>query len=750
MMNASAPWVSLPRRRPYEMEEMLFAPFAADILQEVGADAARDWIAMAFGLSDAALRAFDNPCLGLDPDPLNLLSLVVAMTGPDAETIAAAFTRLLDEPYRGRAWGQHVQNLYVTSCPACWRPVMASAYRWQGFPPTLVSRLIACSHCGYQGESAAEPEDQDRAAEVEPGRSLHWQMMERLAPASDPLRQRIEQVTGFYSPRNLWVLWQSLRILESLDLTVDERRALQHLLALSFWRGSHFASQPDLLWQPTLRRPRRFLEYNLWAVMHEALAHVQRRSRSLASRRLVRHFPEIESASEKLTYLAQRWPGHFRTRLQANSLVLALLLPPPTAPVYWLLRFAWSGWLFGEDAAAYMKDLLALRRGGGSFLAALVSDAVRVFYRSLKPDAALILQWRWRERADPCDSIFSALPPALVRVAVAQVAEGEWMAAARLQKTPSSHPPATPNWLAVGRAAMVNVLLERGEPLETARLRPYILAAWRSEGDPPPPEARARELEALFDPADPPFPLQTWSAAGEPWQAGEAPWWWLRDPPDPWLPASDRAERLMPLLLQRFAPIDADLLAWKLTRALPPCCAPDRPWLDALIASYAEGEERRLHLREQDHPDNREKELPKLTRALVEAGRAMGFEAIEWVDDDGETRRVEWRRQTGRRASFWLTASTALTPRIWRNRLPIRGLSRFLVIPGGRAGLVQWRIDHQPLWTSAALAGGWVFVKFRHLRQMLHEPMREPDYWLARLALDPITPARAEQLSLFT
>jgi len=310
----------------------------------------------------------------------------------------------------------------------------------------------------------------------------------------------------------------------------------------------------------------------------------------------------------------------------------------------------------------------------------------------------------------------------------------------------STASPERKNLRKVGSATMLDAIRRRGEPVRRQRMRPYILAAWRRLGDLPPAAACRSHLETLLDPRTPPRGMATWDRSGEPWESGQTPWWWLQEPPAAWRPASDLVElRMLQLLTASVFPA-ADALAWRLALALPADLPPDRPWIDALIASYCQLTGDGLALRTQDDPDRRRRELAALTGALVQVGLALGFEAADWSDD--ALRVVEWQQAGRRRASFLLTATTALTPRLWRSREPLPGLQRFLVLPGGRAGLVQWRVDHQPLWASAVASGGWTFVKFRHLRERLQAEEEDPARWLAHLSLDPITAAHGEQMQL--
>ncbi len=681
----------------------------------------------------------EHPCLYLDPNPLPLLALTLQLHGPTPAQIASALSRLLAQPYRGRPWGQYLQSLYLTSCPACWRPAMVQDYRWQGAPPTLIAKQVRCDFCDFQGETHADADDQARAAEVAPGPSLRWEMLARVAPVEDPLRARVEQALGFYTPRNLWGLWQTLRILDETELSREERRALQWLLAIALWQGSSLAGQDDLLWQAALRRPRRFRERNLWLLLHEALEQVQQQTGRVGHAR-----GPADAAPP--THLAQRWPAAATDRAAPGSAGLAFLSVPPPHTLYWLLQYVWSGWLFGPQAVATMPDLLSLRPGGEVLLQRMIAAALQTAHNWLADQGRSLVQWRWQADADPSPMVLTALPTFTGQIGVAEVAEGEWMALAVAPKSAASAPAALDSPRRLGAAALRDLLAARGEPAPAARLRPAILAAWRRHAPYEfTPELRGH-LEALLDPLASPAGIEVLGEHGEPWEPGDTAWWWLLDPPDPWYAASDQTEMVALTLLRQAAFPDLDQLAWATTLRLPLEMAPDRPWLAAVAASYTDAGAG-LRLRPEDEPDRRRAELAELAHLLLAQGQAMGFEAAHWAEAEHWV--VEWQRQGQRRASFTLAAVTALTPRVWRSRALIPGHSRFLVLPGSRASLLQWRFDHHPLWASAAASGGWTFVKFRHLREMLADRDTDPDIWLAHLGLDAVTTAHGEQMRLF-
>ena len=232
------------------------------------------------------------------------------------------------------------------------------------------------------------------------------------------------------------------------------------------------------------------------------------------------------------------------------------------------------------------------------------------------------------------------------------------------------------------------MLERRGEPADYLRIRPFLLAAWRRQSELPSTRAVRARMDTLLDPLAPPEGIQVLGHRGEPYQPGAVPWWWLPDPPPAWDPASDRVERAVLAYLRAEqrpgALTDTDVVIRAVTLELPLACAPDRPWLETLLSSYgAHTDDGGLRVRPQDQPQARQRELDSLAHELLAMGRRFGFAAAIWNEEG--LWNVDWQREGERRASFLLTATTSITPRMWRSRAPLPGLARFLVLPGGRA-----------------------------------------------------------------
>jgi hypothetical protein len=80
---------------------------------------------------------------------------------------------------------------------------------------------------------------------------------------------------------------------------------------------------------------------------------------------------------------------------------------------------------------------------------------------------------------------------------------------------------------------------------------------------------------------------------------------------------------------------------------------------------------------------------------------------------------------------------------------PQSGRARLVVvIPGGRAGLIDYKLERDPRLRAAVTQGEWMFLKFRHVRRLLEEPMLDRADLHTVLSRDPIVEQSSAQLPL--
>jgi hypothetical protein len=94
---------------------------------------------------------------------------------------------------------------------------------------------------------------------------------------------------------------------------------------------------------------------------------------------------------------------------------------------------------------------------------------------------------------------------------------------------------------------------------------------------------------------------------------------------------------------------------------------------------------------------------------------------------------------------FYVTVS-AVAGKMFREN-PYPRERTILILPGGRAGLLAYKLKRDPALKEKAQ--GWRFLKFRHLRSLLNIPLLTRETWLDQLSADPIKQDDKEQMMLF-
>jgi hypothetical protein len=110
---------------------------------------------------------------------------------------------------------------------------------------------------------------------------------------------------------------------------------------------------------------------------------------------------------------------------------------------------------------------------------------------------------------------------------------------------------------------------------------------------------------------------------------------------------------------------------------------------------------------------------------------------------------VVWHVQGDPAFAFAVATQAGLHPWLAAPPDALAGCPRYVALPGGRAGLLDFKLHRCPPWRTRLAWAGWEFVKYRHLRQLAGQPGLNLAGFRARIALDPIVTLPGQQLALF-
>jgi len=160
----------------------------------------------------------------------------------------------------------------------------------------------------------------------------------------------------------------------------------------------------------------------------------------------------------------------------------------------------------------------------------------------------------------------------------------------------------------------------------------------------------------------------------------------------------------------------------------------------AVLVSYAVETGGRWNLRMEDSPSARRGDLETAAQGLAALGSRLGYTLQR---EERNLRLMNWLEDGQTVCAFYLLAS-AVVGRLLRQN-PTPAVKSFLILPGGRAGLLAYKLERDPGLRS--IAEQWRIVKFRHLRRLAGLDGLTREQFEKEFSSDPIEPP--EQMKLF-
>lgn len=692
--------------------------------------------------------AADRRALGLSVNPLLLVAAQVGLSRPDVTVLRAAFTRLADSPKGDLTLQRHLTSLYRSACPTCKTPGVAVWFAWDrdgGYP---FRKAVRCPQCADVQEGETDDQDVQAARRIPPRGLAYYYALDRAAPSGHPARERTAELLELYTPRNLSALMDLALRLEGLEADQETRT----VLAAAFLDCCDACAGLDHYDEPphrprTLRIPPLYLERNVWLCFEECF------SRLLAEGPPTASGPAADVAAllrgETSGYaLVSHAARDVQKVIQPASVALILADPPRPDAVFWALAALWACWLWDTPAAHAMRPFLRRRRFDWEWHWRVLRMALNAAGPLLTADGHLVTLFYEHDVALVESVALAAGGAGYTLVGWGHSPDTGYRLVWRWQGAQPS-PPADSQMLeqalmAAATDTALNSLRARGEPAAWSLVHASVYATLAGRG-------LLTQAAALPEGNTPPFAFTT-NAVRRALEAAplvrladrdEGALWWLADVRGGAEPLADRVEaRVRELLLQRAWPPEE--LVNALYAGFPGPLTPDLALVLACVDSYGVLEGGALRLRPEDEPAPRAAEIRALRQDLKALGRRLGFKVKRKAGWD-----VRWL-EGGREVYVFAVSATAILGVYLLNRRTVdAGAQRCLVLPGGRAQLVTFKLQRDPRLRRAVEDDGWQFIKFRHLRRLLAEERLDRYALKTVLGLDPIAEREAAQIPLF-
>ncbi|MGC9521254.1 MAG: hypothetical protein ACP5HG_05155 [Anaerolineae bacterium] len=672
-------------------------------------------------------------------NPIALSWLALDLNPAPVHQVQAALTQLGDLLKGGRPVMVHINGRYATRCPHCRSPATAEWFAWDRATGKPFAKRVPCRECGVTREGPVDDEDLSRAGDYPPSPDPAFHMaLGRVASPGDPIYGRVAELVHLYTQRNLGSLMDIINRLPQVQAPQDVRRGLTALVLDTLDRGTCLTPYHSPGERPrSLRPPQRFLEYNIWSLLEQALAAYRREYEDAEVPRVVRQapaasLPALLTRSGASYHLSGRSLRNLdREELRETARALVLQVQPPDA-TFWALSILWATWLWGDSVPAALRGFLKRRRLDWEWYQRSLATA----FRQLRP----LLQ----EDATALTLIYDQPLPALRAVVESATQAGwhtdRWIACPplgyRLLLRPTSDAERTaragrpdreegrdvPNPVIVA----THILQQRGEPMHHDQIK---AAAIMQHGGKLPTDFLAAALE---------------ESAEERPRLVDLPngFVWLASPARAESPLADRVEEAtLRLLLEqdRWRP---EGLVGRIYALFNGVVSPEpelvAACIDAYTTQYADGS---LQLRPEDLPRHRRGESQQIRGDVTELGRSLGYNVSRRLNGD-----IAWRQGGRVPYLFRVTTTAVLGPHLLSPPPSCDG-KRCLIVPGGRAALTALKLRRDPRLAESVESHRWTFVKYRHLRRMLEKVTQRSDIEVY-LGLDPIVEQETAQIPL--
>lgn len=710
-------------------------------------------------------------------------------TNPPAERALRAALADLAASYKGdERIEPHIRSLYLTDCVQCGREIMAEAFLWERGARTPFGRIYHCPYCGDSGEHPASEKDAERALSFGNIGLHRARALERVAGPQDPDRQHVKEALDVYLPRALYAVFTLINKLDRMPVLTTEQTSEGSLLTALLLTT---ADQANSLWAyPSGRaRPRqltvppRFRENNVWLALENSISLWALKERTGEPTVSLTTWPDLAPESGGITVFEGRLKN-LGADLEAIHIAAVLASLPRPNQAFWTLSALWAGWLWGKEAAAPFKSVLRRRRYDWSWHC----GALAATYGSLLPHLAT---------ATPFYSLIGEAEAGFLTAAMVAAylngfnlsglalrakngqAQMLWQSGEKSSSAESNLTTATgaetnreKNELAVEiqelciKAAQ-DYLRKRGEPsgylyLHTAALSALVQSGLWPEFEALSPGEVAAQIQGSFQQIFT-FRRGFLRFGGSQHSLDIGQWWLQNEGTNAHVPLSDRVEMAIEPILQNLPGKTLSEIDEAICEDFSGLLTPDIELILACVDSYGEQDppdSGGWRLREQDQPRSRHKDLQEIKGLLTQIGKRLGYKIFDpstseevkgqlslQLDQEMRTHQpVAWANENEEIVYvFHLRASAVIGALILKDtNLPYKSL---LAIPGGRAGLIAYKLAENPLLRRVA-DEKWQFIKFRHVRRLAKNASLTRENLEEMLSLDPLS-SSDPQIPLF-
>ena len=717
-----------------------------------------DWVLEPFGfnpLTVIEIASAGYPVVVCVNNPIHAFLLQILASAPQAQDLVGALQDLAIGSKGDERMEPYIRSLYHVNCANCNRQVEANAFLWKKDSDQPHAAQLDCGFCGA---SDVQPLNAERLASLTPlpPKRLHLaRALNRIAERDHALRSQVENALNAYPTRPLIVLQTIINKLESLEQSPRRRELLIAMILSAADRGNTLWAYPSPRNRPRqITFPSVYQERNLWKVMEESVAawQILKAPIPLAPWQETPDQPAgIFRFNGRIRELTPKPPDGF------FSAVIAAIPRPNQA--FWTLSALWTGWIWGQEAVAPIRQVLARQRYDWNWHC----QALMGVFDAIHPLSHDSLKfWGLIAENEPMFLLASLLAAdaksfrlsAFAHAADDQLAQCSWEP---IQDPIRTHPDQT---LSVAREAARNYLNMKGEPANYQQVHTAVVTALARENKlatniflqniNQAASETQKHLEILFH-----EPNLLTRVTGEK-ASLETGQWWLADPKEVTTTLIDYLEEQIYGHLVTSGTTTAEQVKRVAYQALPGIFTPEDDLILNCLDSYAKLVDSPTHqwrLKDNEQPAVRQADIQFILQTLQKIAqrldyRVSGQEPLYWYDKKDTTPVYRFHVLTTAIVSPYVPLSNQTrrtsSGKDWGDVQLAH--TNILVLPGSRANLLAYKKQRDPI-LKKRLDRNFLVVKFRLVLDLEANPLLSRELFKDLILADP-PEFRTSQLAL--
>lgn len=731
-----------------------------------------DWVLEPFGfnpLIPIEIASAGYPVLVCVNNPIHAFLLKVLASAPQAQDLVSAFRDLAIASKGDDRMEPYIRRLYHVNCANCHGQVEADAFLWKKGADQPYAAQVDCGFCGARGEQPLSSAMLESLTPLPPKRLHMARALNRITEHDHALRAQVENALNAYPTRPLIILQTIINKVESLEQTPNRRDLLLAMILSAADRGNTLWAYPSPRNRPRqITIPAVYQERNLWKVMEEA---------GTAWQFLKNHIPlaDWQGIPDEPAgiYL---YKGRIRelTPTPPKDFFSAVITAfPRPNQAFWTLSALWTGWIWGQEAVAPIRQVLTRQRYDWNWHCQALMSVFDAIFTLSHPSIKI---WGLIAENEPMFLLASLLAAdaggfrlrAFACSTDDQLAQCSWESpSVASRKSPLR--PQPDEALSSARKAAVDYLKMKGEPANYQQIHTAVLASLAHESKlavniflqntNQVASETQKHIEILFQ--EPQF-LRKVTGEKVSLEAGV---WWLEELNRDTTTLIDHLEEHVYGHLVTSGTTTGERVKQIAYQALPGIFTPENDMILNCLASYAVPTSNAAS-QDQGHPPThhwvlKDFELPKARQAdqqailtiLQQIGQRLdyhvsGSEPLLWYDEDDSTPKFCFRVLTTAIVSPYLRDLNRRHNRPssegMGNGQPAR--TNILVLPGSRANLLAYKQQRDPI-LQKRLDREFLIVKFRLVRDLEANPLLSRELFKDQIHADP-PEYRASQLAL--